>query len=149
MIGRLALLVAAIVSALAAAAAGIWAARRPGRPSSPGRPSAGSGKGGPGRSAGGSPTTSSPAGADARAASGTKHNQRSESAGTPDADDLRAIKGIGAVSADRLRKAGITSVTQIAAWSDDDVDTIGAAIKVSPERIRREDWVGQARAATS
>ena len=38
------------------------------------------------------------------------------------------------------------SAAQLAAWSDEDIDTYGARIKVSPERIRREDWVGQARA---
>ena len=35
---------------------------------------------------------------------------------------------------------------RLAAWTDADIDAYGARIKVSPERIRREDWVGQARA---
>jgi predicted flap endonuclease-1-like 5' DNA nuclease len=42
----------------------------------------------------------------------------------------------------------VTTVAQIATWSDADVESVAAQIKVSPERIRREDWAGQARAAT-
>jgi predicted flap endonuclease-1-like 5' DNA nuclease len=51
------------------------------------------------------------------------------------------------VSVERLGAIGITTVAQVAAWSDADVDAVAARINVSPERIRREDWVGQARAA--
>ena len=65
---------------------------------------------------------------------------------TTEVDDLTALKGIGAVSAERLSGIGITSFTQLAAWSDADIDEIGPSIKVSPDRIRRENWVGQARA---
>lgn len=61
---------------------------------------------------------------------------------------LQSLKGIGAVSEERLRALGVTSLAQIAAWTDDDVESIGAQIRVSPERIRREGWVAQARAAT-
>jgi predicted flap endonuclease-1-like 5' DNA nuclease len=61
-------------------------------------------------------------------------------------DPFRSIKGIGAVSAERLGAMGITTPRQVAAWTDDDVERVAAEIKVSAERIRREDWVGQARA---
>lgn len=61
---------------------------------------------------------------------------------------LRSIKGVGAVSEERLRALGVTTVAQIAAWSDDDIAAMAARIHVSAERIRHEDWVGQARAAT-
>ena len=61
------------------------------------------------------------------------------------ADDLTTLKGIGAVSSERLAGIGVTRFAQLAAWSEADIDTYGARIKVSPERIRREDWVGQAR----
>jgi predicted flap endonuclease-1-like 5' DNA nuclease len=67
-----------------------------------------------------------------------------ESAG----DDLTDIKGIGAVSAERLNDAGVTTFAEIAAWSDEDLEANSAKIKVSADRIRREDWVGQARAKT-
>ena len=59
---------------------------------------------------------------------------------------LRSIKGIGSVSEERLATLGITTTEQIAGWSDDDVDRVASEIQVSAERIRREDWVGQARA---
>jgi len=61
-------------------------------------------------------------------------------------DDLTDIKGIGAVSAERLNDAGVKTFAEIAAWSDDDLEANSAKIKVSVERIRREDWVSQARA---
>jgi large subunit ribosomal protein L21 len=67
-----------------------------------------------------------------------------ESAG----DDLTDIKGIGAVSAERLNDAGVTTFAEIATWSDEDLEANSAKIKVSADRIRREDWVGQARAKT-
>ena len=62
-------------------------------------------------------------------------------------DDLTTIKGIGAISQDRLAAAGVTTFAQVAAWTDEDIEGVGARIKVSPARIHREDWVGQARAA--
>lgn len=66
----------------------------------------------------------------------------------PAGDDLTDIKGIGAVSAERLNEAGVNTFAEIADWSDDDLEANSAKIKVSVERIRREDWVGQARTRT-
>lgn len=63
-----------------------------------------------------------------------------------DGDDLRTVKGIGRVSAERLRAMGIVRLAQIAAWSEADVDAVAQDVGISAERIRREDWVGQARA---
>ena len=62
-------------------------------------------------------------------------------------DDLTSLKGIGAVSEERLAGIGVTTFAQIASWSDEDLESVAARIKVSAERIRREDWVGQAKAA--
>jgi predicted flap endonuclease-1-like 5' DNA nuclease len=61
-------------------------------------------------------------------------------------DDLTAIKGLGKVKAAKLMEAGITTYAQIAAWSDDDIAEIGLKVNTSPGQIRREDWVGQAKA---
>jgi large subunit ribosomal protein L21 len=47
---------------------------------------------------------------------------------------------------ERLRASGVTSVAQIAAWSDDDIEAIAPGLKVKAERIRREAWVDQAKA---
>jgi NADH-quinone oxidoreductase subunit E len=58
---------------------------------------------------------------------------------------LREIKGLGSVSEERLAEIGVDSLAQVAAWSDTDIDEVAARIRVSAERIRREDWAGQAR----
>jgi large subunit ribosomal protein L21 len=57
-----------------------------------------------------------------------------------------SIKGIGPAMAERLLAAGVTSVAQIASWSDADLEVVAPSLKVTPERIRREAWVEQARA---
>jgi predicted flap endonuclease-1-like 5' DNA nuclease len=69
-------------------------------------------------------------------------------ASSGDGNELTSIKGIGARSAERLVDVGVTTVAQVAAWTDTDIDEIAAQIHVGADRIRREDWVGQARAAT-
>ncbi|CAN5856070.1 hypothetical protein BH23CHL8_BH23CHL8_19090 [soil metagenome] len=82
----------------------------------------------------------------AAATKGTEGPASTSRDGPPAADDLQAIKGIGAVMADRLREGGITSVGQVAAWSSEDVQDVATRLGIKPERITREDWVGQARA---
>lgn len=62
-------------------------------------------------------------------------------------DDLTSLKGLGAVTAGKLGEHGVTTFTQIAAWTDEDIADVGMKIGVSPGRIKREDWVGQARTA--
>jgi large subunit ribosomal protein L21 len=69
-----------------------------------------------------------------------------EPAAAATGDDLTTVKGIGAVSQGRLKEVGVTTFAEIAAWSDEDLDSVAEQIKVSSERMRREDWVGQARA---
>ncbi len=61
-------------------------------------------------------------------------------------DDLTAIKGLGKVKAAKLVDTGVTSYAQIAAWSDDDIAEVGLQVNTSPGQIKREDWVGQAKA---
>ena len=68
------------------------------------------------------------------------------SSGAAQTDDLTAIKGLGKVKAAKLAASGITSYAQIAAWSEDDIAEAGLKVNTSPGQIRREDWVGQARA---
>ena len=63
-------------------------------------------------------------------------------------DELHSIKGVGAVSEGRLRELGVTTFAQIAAWSDEDIEAVAPRMNISAERIRHEDWVGQARAKT-
>jgi predicted flap endonuclease-1-like 5' DNA nuclease len=66
-------------------------------------------------------------------------------AGTPEAG-FRSIRGIGAALEDRLRSAGVTSVAQVAAWSDTDIEAIAPLLRVTPDRVRSQAWVEQARA---
>jgi large subunit ribosomal protein L21 len=71
-----------------------------------------------------------------------------QATGQPDqpGDAFSAIKGIGPAMEERLRASGVTSVAQVAAWSDDDIAAIAPGLKVRPERIQREAWVEQAQA---
>jgi predicted flap endonuclease-1-like 5' DNA nuclease len=59
-------------------------------------------------------------------------------------DDLKMIRGIGPAFERELRRLGVHSFAQIAAWTPEDVDSIGPKIKAKPERIRRENWVESA-----
>ena len=61
-------------------------------------------------------------------------------------DDLTAIKGLGKVKAAKLVAAGVNSYAQVAAWTDDDIARMGLECNTSPGQIKREDWVGQAKA---
>jgi predicted flap endonuclease-1-like 5' DNA nuclease len=60
-------------------------------------------------------------------------------------DDLRQIKGIGPAFERELKRLGISSFAQIAAWTPEDVASIAKKIKAKPERIRRDDWVARAK----
>ncbi|MEM9044945.1 MAG: helix-hairpin-helix domain-containing protein [Pseudomonadota bacterium] len=59
-------------------------------------------------------------------------------------DDLTKIKGIGRKLAAQLNELGISSLAEIAAWSDDDIAEIDKKLRFKG-RITRDDWVGQAR----
>ena len=60
-------------------------------------------------------------------------------------DDLTRIKGVGPKLAALLREQGITGFAQMAAWTDEDIDRIDPTLGRFEGRIRRDDWVGQAR----
>jgi predicted flap endonuclease-1-like 5' DNA nuclease len=64
--------------------------------------------------------------------------------GTP--DDLKLIVGIGPVIERMLYQLGIGTYRQIAHWSERDIDEIDARLAEFPGRIRRDEWVMQARA---
>lgn len=136
-------LMAAVAAAVSAAVATVWARRRKG-------PAAGGATRAPARTQG-DEAQARPAAADAQAqgaASGPGATPGADT--TPDvadaADALTSIKGLGSVSEGRLHEIGVTTFAQIAGWGDEDIDEVGERIHISPERIRREDWVGQARA---
>lgn len=61
-------------------------------------------------------------------------------------DDLTAIGGIGPTLAKKLNEAGISSYAQLAALSDDDIDRLERDVIRFSGRIKRDDWIGQAKA---
>lgn len=76
------------------------------------------------------------------AVSGPSGSEGAPEAGTE--DDLQAIKGLGPKAAGALTAGGITRYAQIAGWTDADIDRWDDALNARG-RIRRDDWVGQAR----
>jgi predicted flap endonuclease-1-like 5' DNA nuclease len=60
-------------------------------------------------------------------------------------DDLKLISGIGPALEKKLNACGISRYQELATLSDADIDRVEAAIK-SFGRIRRDDWIGQAKA---
>jgi len=60
-------------------------------------------------------------------------------------DDLTEIKGVGPKMATALVEAGVTQLSQIAAWTEADVSSWSARLGGVPGRIQRDDWVGQAK----
>src|SRR5690554_6177462 len=59
-------------------------------------------------------------------------------------EDLTRIKGLGPKLAEQLRALGVTSLEQIAAWDDAEIDRIDAQLGRFQGRIRRDDWRTQA-----
>ncbi|MBS1682316.1 MAG: hypothetical protein JST48_11440 [Bacteroidetes bacterium] len=61
-----------------------------------------------------------------------------------DKDDLTKIKGIGPFIEKRLNMIGIYTFQQLGELTPELIDRVGAAIEFFPQRIVRDDWVGQA-----
>ncbi len=59
-------------------------------------------------------------------------------------DDLKLISGIGPALEKKLNACGVFTYQQLAALGDEEIERIEATIK-SFGRIRRDDWMGQAR----
>ena len=60
-------------------------------------------------------------------------------------DDLELISGIGPGLAAKMNEMGITNFSQIAAWTQADINLIDLRLTF-PGRIVRENWVEQAKA---
>lgn len=60
-------------------------------------------------------------------------------------DDLKLIVGIGPALEKKLHAHGILSYRQLAALGDEDIDRLETAIRAAG-RVRRDDWIGQAKA---
>jgi predicted flap endonuclease-1-like 5' DNA nuclease len=61
-------------------------------------------------------------------------------------DDLKLIVGVGPVLERMLQQLGITSYRQIARWTERDIQEFDAKLPEFHGRIRRDEWVKQARA---
>jgi predicted flap endonuclease-1-like 5' DNA nuclease len=61
-------------------------------------------------------------------------------------DNLKLIVGVGPVLERMLYQLGVTTYRQIALWTERDIDEFDARLPEFPGRIRRDDWVTQARA---
>ncbi len=59
-------------------------------------------------------------------------------------DDLKSIRGIGVLIEKKLQSLGITRWTQIANWTQADIDRVSNVLDFKG-RIEREQWVEQAR----
>ncbi|MEL7729569.1 hypothetical protein AAG612_08530 [Citromicrobium bathyomarinum] len=83
----------------------------------------------------------------AGAAVGSAVAKESEAAQTrPDgADDLTRLKGVGPKLAAQLNTLDVTSFAQIANWSEADIDRIDDQLGRFKGRIRRDNWIEQAR----
>ena len=74
--------------------------------------------------------------------------QSAEAAPPPAAkvpEGLRRIRGIGPAYQRALEQLGVTRVEQVAAWSEPDIVAFASKLKIRPDRITKDDWVGQAR----
>ena len=58
---------------------------------------------------------------------------------------LRQIRGIGPAFERALLGLGISTVSQVAALSQQEIERIAPLIKARVDRICRDDWVGQAK----
>jgi poly(hydroxyalkanoate) granule-associated protein len=61
-------------------------------------------------------------------------------------DDLKLINGIGPVLESKLNGDGICGYRQLATLTDADIDRLESEVINFSGRVRREDWIGQAKA---
>ena len=59
-------------------------------------------------------------------------------------DDFESLTGVGPFTQRKLNALGLYTFRQLAALTDEDVDTVNDAIEFIPGRIRRDEWVRQA-----
>ncbi|MDE2383242.1 MAG: ATP-binding cassette domain-containing protein [Alphaproteobacteria bacterium] len=65
------------------------------------------------------------------------------------ADDLKLIWGVGPAFEKLLNKVGVWHFDQVASWTSADIDHVDALLKGFHGRIRRDDWVNQAKKLAS
>lgn len=60
-------------------------------------------------------------------------------------DDLKAIKGVGRVLNEKLNSFGIYTYRQVAGWDDSIISEFSNRLSFK-DRVKRDDWVAQAKA---
>ncbi|MBS8226534.1 NADH-quinone oxidoreductase subunit E [Vannielia litorea] len=65
------------------------------------------------------------------------------------ADNLKAIKGVGPKLEELLHSMGFYHFDQIARWTEAEVDWVDDNLEGFRGRVRRDDWVGQAKTLAS
>ena len=70
-----------------------------------------------------------------------------KSAAAAGSDDLKKLSGVGPALEKKLHAAGVTSLAQIAAWTDADVAEMDEKLSFKG-RIEREGWIDQAKELT-
>lgn len=60
------------------------------------------------------------------------------------ANDLTKISGVGPVLAQKLNDFGVYRFEQVANWNDDVIEEFSSRLSFK-DRVKREDWVGQAK----
>ncbi|HXS16490.1 MAG TPA: hypothetical protein VN764_04860 [Polyangiaceae bacterium] len=56
-------------------------------------------------------------------------------------DDLTRLRGVGPAIARGLVRLGVTKFSQIASWTDADIERIAPQLRTRPHRIRKDGWV--------
>jgi large subunit ribosomal protein L19 len=70
---------------------------------------------------------------------------KAEAANAPQVvDDVSLISGVGDVLTEKLAGEGVTSLTQIAKWTKQDIEDYDAKLSLGG-RIEREEWIQQAK----
>ena len=90
------------------------------------------------------PASTSTAALAAVGAAGAAGAAAAASGGKLDESNLSLIAGIGPTIEKKLRAAGITTWSQIAAWSEDDMANVDKELALRG-RAKREEWVEQAK----
>jgi small subunit ribosomal protein S2 len=83
-----------------------------------------------------------------KAAAKKSEPAKNDAASSGGADELTRLNGLGPVIAAKLEGIGVTSLSQIAAWSEADIEKIDEELALKG-RIQREEWVEQAKKLTN
>lgn len=81
----------------------------------------------------------------AKAAPQASTSSAAKPAVKPTDDDLKQISGIGPGLEKKLKEHGYTSLAQLAALTDAQIETLEKTVIRFPGRIKRDDWKGQAK----